>query len=452
MSVQKPQSIDLKTIARNTLFETATMEKILAEANRLTCFVSRETKNFAEQLMTLLNLSASQEMSDAERKYWQAIVGLRFAGLYLYTNIDVEHFFQYSIVDALGREEFDLWWSVRAKLIEIPIIERDDFKDRLRTALQRNEEPLPGHGPTINDQKVESTIKNWFRDYLTFVGVEHQNQIKRVQYFAYSKNFIQLDKPSQQKFRQACGLFERLGIPSVTPEGIEESVSVTSADGELLELQSGRLVSQAKNQVIERLAAQRAAVRQPERYTPAVVSRADGTKRLKEHYQGYRKNRKLVLAAEDRIMIETKGDVQALRRVLSAASRNQEKQQLIACLKILAREQALVPALQSSPAWLQAVAEYVSRKYQKRSTDQDLLQWTASIKAGAVSVPVVSEFLQYLLKEKISLSENNSALVGVEIGKLLGSSYEPIAYGNEETGEFEWSTFELMDGKLIPEK
>ncbi|MBI5037350.1 MAG: hypothetical protein HZC01_01395 [Candidatus Kerfeldbacteria bacterium] len=185
---------------------------------------------------------------------------------------------------------------------------------------------------------------------------------------------------------------------------------------------------------------------------PGINTNVETLSMLKNLYARYWESRAPVLEIEDRLMATTQGDVQKIKRILSAASRERDTNTLVAALKLLAREGALVPALQSSPAWLQAVAEYVDTKYRGASAHKDRARWVASIRAGAVNIPLVSEFLQYLLKEKIGLSENASALVGVELGKLLGHDYEPIAYGNQETGTFMWSTFRLEGGKLIPEK
>ena len=75
----------------------------------------------------------------------------------------------------------------------------------------------------------------------------------------------------------------------------------------------------------------------------------------------------------------------------------------------------------------------------------------ANLKMEAKNPAAISELLQYILKEKLKLNENDSALIGVEIGQLLGEAYQSLAYGNQVTGSFEWSQNKIVDKKLVSE-
>ena len=75
----------------------------------------------------------------------------------------------------------------------------------------------------------------------------------------------------------------------------------------------------------------------------------------------------------------------------------------------------------------------------------------SNMKLDPVDPAALSEFLQYLLKERLNMSENGSALVGVEIGQILKESYQGIAYGNQVAGIFEWTKIKIENQRFIME-
>ncbi len=170
---------------------------------------------------------------------------------------------------------------------------------------------------------------------------------------------------------------------------------------------------------------------------------------LKSRYTRYRQSQAGVLAEEDRLMATTRGDIQNLKQALAAASREGSPETLVAALKILCHQDALVSALQSSKAWLTATANYIEQKYDGRGTAANIQKASRAIQAGQVTPQVVSEFLQYLLIEKLKMTGNDAALVGVHIGQLLGGEYEQMAYGNQDTGHFEWAQHEITEQGLV---
>ena len=73
------------------------------------------------------------------------------------------------------------------------------------------------------------------------------------------------------------------------------------------------------------------------------------------------------------------------------------------------------------------------------------------LKINSETSAAISEFLQYLLREKLRLDENTSALIGVEIGQLMGGEYQGVAYGNPDNGNFEWEKNKIENGCLVSE-
>jgi hypothetical protein len=158
-----------------------------------------------------------------------------------------------------------------------------------------------------------------------------------------------------------------------------------------------------------------------------------------------------VLELEDGILVRTQGEVEQIKKELAVASRNDEKNKVIACVKIMARQKALITALRDNPAWLEAVSGYIVSKYGQQYNPEDVTAALSNIKMDLTAPAALSEFLQYLLKDKLKMGENDSALVGVEIGQLLGDQYQGLAYGSQETGSFEWTKNKIEDQRLVSE-
>ncbi len=170
---------------------------------------------------------------------------------------------------------------------------------------------------------------------------------------------------------------------------------------------------------------------------------------LKNRFSAYLRSRGPVLAEADRMLAETRGDVTQIKRELASASRNRQSDKLMAALILLARERALVQALAASPAWKKAVAEYLSGAYRDQIPESERPALERFVVEHPDDPAIVSEFLQLLLQEKVNLTDEDSALVGVEIGQLLGGTYEHMAYGNQETGKFEWAAYRVENGQLV---
>jgi len=134
---------------------------------------------------------------------------------------------------------------------------------------------------------------------------------------------------------------------------------------------------------------------------------------------------------------------------LSAASRNNDAPRVIACLKVFARQGALAKALRSSPAWIEAVGTYFQKQYGGLYSEQEVSRATSALRSDPTTPAALSEFLQYILKEKLRMSENDSALVGVEVSQLMGGQYQSITFGNQATGSFEWAQGEIKNNELV---
>lgn len=439
--------LDLKKTTKNQLLDPVFSQEVFKEANEATLFIGRHTKELAEFFVQQLDLdNYDQELSSLEKEYLVWVSKLRFAVLTQYSDREVESFFEQRIYDAAGLEELDIWEVTRIKLIDVLIENRDVYKDRLRKALLRNIQPVPAQfAMVISNNKLESNVKNWFRDYFSQVGTEETDKLKQAQYFSNSPNFIKLADKDKEKLKILIHLYHRLGISSWTPEGVEETMTMMDKNGQLFDLQDGIFVRMDKE-------TSKPLLKEKEPVSPvSQVSPIDPMELLKQKYQTYRTQRQPVLKLEDGILVKTQGDVENIKKELAVASRNNDENRVVACLKILARQKVLQTALVGNPAWFEAVSNYIAPKYGQQYEPEEVTAALSNLKMNPTTPAAVSEFLQYLLIEKLGLSQDASALVGVEIGQILGDEYQGLAYGNQETGSFEWTKNKIESEKLVSE-
>ena len=168
---------------------------------------------------------------------------------------------------------------------------------------------------------------------------------------------------------------------------------------------------------------------------------------LKQKYQSYLNQRQHIMDLEIDLALKTQGDTAQIINKLMKASDNRDGDQLIACLLILARQKTMVTALRESTGW----TGYVQEKYSKLYNTQVVADAISNLKLDPVDPAALSEFLQYFLKERLKMSENDSALVGVEIGQILKDKYQGIAYGNQVAGIFEWTKIKIENQRFIIE-
>ncbi|MFA5135035.1 MAG: hypothetical protein WC505_04610 [Patescibacteria group bacterium] len=210
-----------------------------------------------------------------------------------------------------------------------------------------------------------------------------------------------------------------------------------------LELRDGDITAKA--------AALEAAVLEPVAPAGSVSREAAGSEenaidRLRHKYGAFRALRSVVLSIEDEVLVRTKGDPEALKRELSAAVREKNQDRAIACLKILAAQRTLAVSIKDSRAWVDALADHLREKYHAKNSPEEIERAIRAMRIDSSSPAVLSEFLQYILISKLGMQAADAALIASDIGQLIGSEYQAIAYGSEESGTFEWATNSIQNG------
>ena len=150
-------------------------------------------------------------------------------------------------------EDLDLQSLIELKLLSIPIYEeRDVFKKALREALLQNDTNTVTENPiTVQGRALKPTVRNWILDYVSQVGNQVADIVKRSAYFANSQNIRPLSDTEKKRVKVLLDLYEELKLSSLTPEGLEDAFD-TVVDDKLVTFVRGKF--EPIDPSIERLA------------------------------------------------------------------------------------------------------------------------------------------------------------------------------------------------------
>lgn len=448
--------LNLNELIKEKLLDPEFYPRVFKEAENFINFDNYQAKILAEKLDEELALSSGTRLSDIEKKYQILISKLRFSALPFYTEKEIESFFEKEIFYALASEEFDIQDKLKAKMLDIVVTERDNFKRILSNALIRNKQIIAKAPSMVDNEKTPSTVSEWFKDYIQNVGTGVLDRLKQSQYFTNSPNFRNLSEDNKKKLKQLFNLYEWLKLSSLTPEGYEETITFVGKDGDLYSLESGQIVNLSKSlkpSSISHVSVDTTPTR------PAITQRKavplPPYDALNQLYQTYHQQEANFRSLETEVLSKTSGQLIQIKQELVNALKLKDKNKTIAILRILARQGVLANILKETPSWHEGMIRYLKIKYAKLVPEAEVNKMAGNF-GDIVNTPeVLSEFLQYILKEKINLSESESALVGLDLSETLAKRGEEklnqMILGNQETGQFEWVKNKVENGQLVSE-
>jgi len=302
-------------------------------------------------------------------------------------------------------------------------------------------------------------IKNWIFDFMRSSPTNKSlSNVDEISYINQSQNVKKL-KPQERDFLlKTLRFYDFLHFPGATMgvEPTEHRVEKREPIGRvypekivaLTEKPISRMPVTEKSEEPRVTAVPSAPVTTVSRLPEEPISSKQS---LIEAFQSYESFHNEFLRVEDQIMTKTQGDINKIKRELSNAALGGDKNTLVACLKILARSGSLQTVLADHAAWFAAIAESMRKKYTTSYGQGVFEQTIGNAKLNPGNPALLSEFLQYLLKERLGMNENDSALVGLEIGQMLFGDNQRFADGNEATGQFEWVKHKIENGQLVSE-
>ncbi|MFH0951605.1 MAG: hypothetical protein V1838_00240 [Patescibacteria group bacterium] len=169
---------------------------------------------------------------DLYREYLEVVERAKIVAIPILKEEEIEDIFRNNLLAAISYQTRDIYEKIENKLVGIMVYEdRDEFKDKLRKAMEGNQEFIGKQDIEINNEKKPPTIANWLLEYHTKLGMGDVDKVKIAQYFNENKNINRLAMTDRNLLVKILNLYVRLSISSTTTFGLEEPVSITDDQG-----------------------------------------------------------------------------------------------------------------------------------------------------------------------------------------------------------------------------
>jgi hypothetical protein len=323
----------------------------------------------------------------------------------------------------------DIWEKIRGYLVAEFPEDRDAIKEKIRRALLENEELITRDKIERNEKDYLPSIKEWLIDYTSVVGVGKADNLRVNEYFTSNKNFQKLPAGEKIKVRNLIVLYERLKRSSLEPEGLEERVSF-SVDGQDYLYDEGRIELLSRERVEPRLAPEGPTITEP---TPAPVTPSIEQAVLTA-YQGDVKQQQAIARVQEKLEKKFRDDMARIREEFFSAVQKKNINKTVATLRILAENQDLENFLREDTKLNKFLTTIWAKQY-----GQDLVE---EFNQKPDQLKFVRLFLQYVLQDRLGMSSNDAARVGLQIGNIfvgLGKKgYNKMAYFEVKEKSFKW--------------
>ncbi|PKL72000.1 hypothetical protein CVV26_03375 [Candidatus Kuenenbacteria bacterium HGW-Kuenenbacteria-1] len=426
--------------------------------------MTKEAFDFSKNLTILINgfPNFKENYPYLFERYQDLNLQIKWLTLFWLSEREIIFLFEENFVKVFELEFFDIWEKIKLKLISISFCEdRDELKKKIIEALLRNKEIFTSQILVQDDKKYKPSISNWLLIYNRLLGTSPLPRLKIAQFLVSNSNVKKLKPLEKEKFRTLINLYEKLKLSSLTLEGFEEDISVNE-EGKIGVIKEGIFYPENEKAIysykkaIKDLedSAKFEKILQPlkqknnivEAYPSVLPENSVGTngiRPIKEEIStkekilaGYFKGhleQKVIYNFEREIIDDTKKDSEKIKIILKQALVVPEIEKAIAALKILAQINEL-PELVKDEKIGQGFIVFLSELGETITVD-DLKRLSNSIK-------YTNLLLQYILKNKLGLSENDSAKIGVQFANILSvfnRDFGKMVYFNADKGEFRWS-------------
>ncbi|XOU94422.1 MAG: hypothetical protein ACNFW9_06365 [Candidatus Kerfeldbacteria bacterium] len=380
-----------------------------------------DAKDLLDELNDILGTIKSSELTD---QYKIVVNKLKYICLSILPERKVAYLFENSLISGIELE-IDIFGKLDV-LFNLLRDRETGFETHrlLARNIGNNNEKLGNSKIKVsNENKLSNpTLANWIRDFSsTLTNNEIPSYLEEAEYINSNSNVKSLSVSEKESLKNILRLYNYLRFPVRKEDKV---------------IETGHHVGKDE-------------LKLPNDDKPDKTYSGNPLEILKEKYNEYRRARWNILRLEDEILVATKGDIELIKKELASAARLSQQDRLIACTKILARQDSLAEALGNSPAWVNALGENIISKYTRTNEPSDISVVVSQLKDNVSAPAVISEFLQYLLIDKLGMSDSDSALVAIDIGQLLGENYQIMVFGNQENGSFEWTKNRIVNQELV---
>jgi len=194
----------------------------------ITDIIKYDDTKKAFDLLALLRgvMQTSKKELEKDQKlnsfYGKMLITLKFIALPLIDDEDVLGLIKYNFTKQFLISDYDLLSKFINKLKNILLIEeRDAFKEMVSEVILENLEKITNGDPF-------ATINNWLKNYISQVGLNQADVIKKTQYLVDLKKYKNITTADEKKLTTLFNFYNLLKLSSQTIEGFETGIPVVS--------------------------------------------------------------------------------------------------------------------------------------------------------------------------------------------------------------------------------
>lgn len=412
------------------------VDEFIGERNRPQGF---ELLRVLESRLRYINPS---QLGPLVQEYEKILVKLKFLTFADLAERDALQLLRQSTIDVYATD-LSLTELLRQRVLELPIANRDDFKNRVRDALLHNQQRLSGTTLTMGaDNRPETpSLENWIRDYTYRVGTEVAPTFSVAQYFSKNPNISSLPEPERVRVKELLSLYERYKYPSDSVEGFDGVMLVRSKDQFFL-LNQGRI-----NPLTE---SPGKAVTVPTTVVAASPVQATIVRQVSQDESGYAVDDERRYQAQETLLRDTRGEWTALVAAFRNSLAINDNDALVVTLEVLARTGAIETILNEADLRDVMTDEYLRSVL---GPDAPLTTVRQQLAKSATSPGAVALFLRWVLLRSFSGNDHQSARIGNQLETTVAALGNPtlvgMTYFDVSQSGFRWAPLRVsQDGTV----
>ena len=389
-------------------------------------------------IQKLLATSEKNLSADVQQNLERLLVLLQFLSLPSQSNEVVTRLFEKYIADVLVDPIIDIDNRLQAKLIMVPLTERDEFKNLLIRYLRQNEQILSKNQIKVDDENRPASVGNVIQEFLNIGGLEDTGVVAQSSYMMRSKFYQKLNQEDREKINQLLKIFQKLSLSSLTPEGYEQVEVFIGPEGKIQVLEQGILSDLDFSK--SSLPVQQLSIPQEDQEVEAKQSNAsaekntDGIKTdILQAYQGDKRFEKKVVKEYRQLEAEV-ADSAALQEEFFKAVQAKKETRTLAILRLLANRNEFDGLLTANEKLHKFLVATWAKRYGR--------EFAENFHKNATSIEHIRLFLQYVLQERLGMSEPDAAREGLKLAGIFvkagKNEYNKMAYFDATSKMFKW--------------
>lgn len=422
------------------------------------------------------------------KKVQPMIKKARWVALSLLSEDEVIKMFKSNLMAMFEIQDYDIHKYFDSRLLIIfPLDIRDEFKDKVRKAIEENKELMTKEKIKINKEMKNPTTGNWISHMHSVLGIEDIPLFKLIEYFFQDSDIAKLEDNERRKIETILKFYEKIKMSSQTLEGMEISMPVDD-EGRKGEIVGGyfqplkynekeykkinaiykKILAIEKGGVIEaggeKELEKESLKKEIKKYgiktegKSSIISE-EQTKPIDQKIEeAYKRNTPLLKKIKEdevNIISKIKESPQEINSMLIEMFKNKEAEKLSATLLVIARL-GKTKEIMSDMSVKKIFMEEVIPLLKKQITNISEPELIDKFKQNTSDPIHVKILIKYILSKIFGEREEEAAFVATQLENIFSvleqQEYLGLAFYNMKTDKFEWANVKMSDqGDLVME-